>query len=110
MRKILIVLILCLFILSGCNKKKKEESSPLKVPLKYRRAMRKTTKILKAMDDILYLKNKINTFKIQEGRYPKSLEELVEKGYIEKLPSPPEEIEFIYDPKTGSISGKVRRE
>jgi competence protein ComGC len=36
------------------------------------------------------LKNKINTFQIQEGRYPNSLDELVEKGYIEKLPEPPE--------------------
>lgn len=106
MKVSLLILILCLFISSGCSKKKKEELTPLNAPLKYGETIGRTVKKAKAMDDILYLKNKINTFHIQEGRYPKSLEELVEKGYIEKLPSPPEGMQFVYDSKTGDITLK----
>ncbi len=99
------ILILIFFFSFGCSKKK-EELTPLNAPLKYGETMGKTMKKAKAMDEILYLKNKINTFQIQEGRNPKNLEELVEKGYIEKLPQPPEGMQFVYDAKTGNVSVK----
>ncbi len=106
MEKILLTLLFILFILSGCSKKKEEELTPLNAPLKYGQTMGRAMKKAKAMDEVLYLKNKINTFHIQEGRYSESLNELVEKGYIEKLPEPPEGMQFVYDPKTGSINIK----
>jgi hypothetical protein len=104
MKNFLFILFILLIFVS-CSKKK-EELTPLNAPKKYGETMGRAMKKAKAMDDILYLKNKINTFQIQEGRYPNSLDELVEKGYIEKLPQPPEGMKFVYDPKTGSVEVK----
>lgn len=106
MRKILYFLIpLLLFILPSCQKKeeKSKKLTPLNAPGKYGEVMGRTLKKSKAMGDMLYLKNKINTFQIQEGRYPSSLQELIDKGYIEKLPTPPEGMKFVYDPSTGKV-------
>lgn len=103
MKKYSFLFLLVFLIFPSCKKEKKDELTPLNAPLKYGETMERAMKKAKAMEDILYLKNKINTFQIQEGRYPKSLDELVEKGYIEKLPSPPKGMQFVYDPKTGKI-------
>ena len=98
---------LCIFFLflTSCSKKKEESEklTPLNAPAKYGETMGRALKKSKAMGDILYLKNKINTFQIQEGRYPSSLEELVRKGYIDQIPEPPEGMKFVYDPKTGNV-------
>jgi len=97
--------ILLIFTISSCQKKeeKSEKLTPMNAPAKYGETMGRALKKSKAMGDILYLKNKINTFQIQEGRYPSSLQELVDKGYIEKLPAPPEGMKFVYDPSTGNV-------
>ncbi|MCM8817928.1 MAG: hypothetical protein NC915_00355 [Candidatus Omnitrophica bacterium] len=99
-------LFFCLLIFFGCSKEKKEELTPLNAPKKYFETIDRAKKKAEGMDEVLYLKNKIVTFQIQEGRNPNSLEELVEKGYIEKLPTPPKGMNFVYDPKTGAVSIK----
>ncbi|HOL22238.1 MAG TPA: hypothetical protein PLQ41_05235 [bacterium] len=110
MKKEEIITGLCiLFILSGfvsCSRKKKteEELTPFNAIEKYGGVMGTALKRSKAMDDVLYLKNKINTFQAQEGRYPYSLNELVEKKYIDRLPEPPKGMSFRYDPSTGNVS------
>ncbi len=113
MKKMRIVLIfssiLFIIMLSGCNKKKKEEENkltPLNAPAKYGETMGKAMKKAKIMDIVLPLKNSIDVFYIEEGRYPKSLQELVDKGYIKKIPKPPEGMQYYYDPKTGKIEVK----
>ncbi|MCM8772811.1 MAG: hypothetical protein NC926_01225 [Candidatus Omnitrophica bacterium] len=106
MKKNLILFFLLILIFVSCKKEKKEDLTPLNAPLKYGATIEKTMKKAKAMEDILYLKNKINTFQIQEGRYPESLDELVEKKYIEKIPNPPKGMKFVYDPKTGKVDVK----
>ena len=109
MEKKKVIRVLCvLFILLSfvsCSRKKKaeEELTPFNAVEKYGGVMGTALKKSKAMDDVLYLKNKINTFQIQEGRYPSSLNELVEKKYIEELPQPPKGMTFHYDPSTGSV-------
>ncbi|MCX7705988.1 MAG: hypothetical protein N2115_07020 [bacterium] len=54
----------------------------------------------------MYLKNKINTYKRQNGKYPESLQELVNEGFIDKIPEPPPGLQYNYDPKTGKLSFK----
>lgn len=106
-------IILMLFILScvsmtSCKKKEQsgENLNPLNAVEKYGGVMSKTLKKSKAMDDVMYVKNKINTFHRQEGRYPTTLNELVEKNYLEKLPELPKDTVFNYDPATGSLNVK----
>ena len=102
--KIICCLVL-LFLFTSCGKKKDAESlTPMNAASKYGEVMGRALKKSSAMQDILYLKNKINTFQIQEGRFPNSLEEIKEKRYIDKLPDPPAGMKFVYDSTTGKVS------
>lgn len=38
-----------------------------------------------------------------DGRFPERLEELVSSGMLEQLPTPPANMKFAYDPKTGKV-------
>jgi hypothetical protein len=42
-------------------------------------------------------------FNVQEGRYPKDLNELAEKKYIPKIPEVPHGMKIDYDAATGSV-------
>lgn len=53
--------------------------------------------------DTVALNNAIQLFQVQEGRLPKSLEELTPK-YIAKLPTPPLGYKLSYDAKKGEVS------
>jgi len=101
-------IVCCLIILllfTSCGKKKNSESlTPINAASKYGGVMGRALKKSRAMNDVLYLKNKINTFQVQEGRLPNSLEEIKAKGYIDKLPEPPAGMKFVYDSTTGKVS------
>jgi len=71
---------------------------------KYGKVMSNTLKRAKSTDSTLYLKNKINSFHVQEGRYPQSLKELVDKGHLDRIPDPPEGMRYVYDPTNGSLT------
>ncbi|HDN97698.1 MAG: hypothetical protein DRP67_04510 [Candidatus Omnitrophota bacterium] len=105
MKKVFLILFIFLFSLTSCSKKKEksEELTPLNAPAKYGETLGRALKKAEGLKEVIYLRNKINTFQIEEGRYPNSLEELVEKGYIDEIPRPPKGMEFVYDPKTGSL-------
>jgi hypothetical protein len=97
----------CLLFFSGCRKKSAsnsgEELNPMNAAAKYGNVMSRTLKQAKSMDSTLYIKNKITSFQVQEGRYPQSLQELVEKGFIEKIPDPPKGMQYVYNPGNGSL-------
>ncbi|MFA5645845.1 MAG: hypothetical protein WDA18_05765 [Candidatus Ratteibacteria bacterium] len=96
--------VLC-FSMVGCGKKPSDqELNPLNAAEKYGKVMSKTLKKAQSTDNVLYIKNKINTFHVQEGRYPHSLEELVEKGDMDAIPTPPKGMKYVYNPSTGSLT------
>jgi competence protein ComGC len=68
--------------------------------------MGKTYQKAKAMDVVLPLKQLVDSFYVQENRYPISLRELVDKGYIKEIPKPPTDREIYYNPATGAVSLK----
>ncbi len=51
--------------------------------------------------DVVGINKAIESFYVQEGRFPKSLEDLVEKGFLRSLPSPPPGLKFNYDTNSG---------
>lgn len=53
--------------------------------------------------DLTSLNKDIQLFNVQEGRYPKDLNELVEKHYIPEIPPVPYGSKLDYDPNTGSV-------
>lgn len=95
----------------SCGKKHEPTSaSPPLTPgnaiQQYGGVMGKTYQKAKEMDVVLPLKQLVDSFYVQEGRYPTSLRELVDKGYIKELPKPPTDREIYYDPVTGAVSLK----
>ncbi len=54
--------------------------------------------------DISYLHHAIQMFQIEKGRYPKSLQELLDGKYIGKIPAPPYGFKIVYNPNTGEVS------
>jgi len=49
------------------------------------------------------VQNAIRQFQTVEGRYPKSLAELVKEGYYSKMPAAPRGMSYFYNPKTGQV-------
>lgn len=90
-------------LVAGCSKKgseikEKVKETGTKTFQKFKRTVNQ--------DDLLYLKNKINTYKRQNGRYPASLQQLVNEGFVDKIPEPPTGMQYEYDPSTGKLSLK----
>ncbi|MCL5408598.1 MAG: hypothetical protein M1135_01035 [Candidatus Omnitrophica bacterium] len=116
--KIYMVITICLFIsvgLTACSKKSKEKNTgsgitPSNLPEKYGQVQVNALNEGKATDDVAFLKSEIEVFYMKEGRYPKSLQELVSMGIIKQnqMPKPPEGMQFIYNPKTGNVSFKMK--
>jgi hypothetical protein len=52
--------------------------------------------------DLAYLHQAIEQFNVSEGRYPKSLQEMV-PNYIGKVPDAPYGSKIVYDPGTGTV-------
>jgi|SRR6516162_692936 len=52
--------------------------------------------------DLSYLHQAIEQFNVSEGRYPKSLQELV-PNYMGKIPDAPYGSKLDYDPSTGTV-------
>lgn len=46
----------------------------------------------------------VQQFNVLEGRYPRTLDELVESRYLSKLPVAPRGKRFIYNPKSGDVT------
>ena len=109
MRKLLACFLLLVPLMAvSCKRGENSEEglNPMNAVEKYGGVMSKTLKKSKAMDDLMYMKNKINTFHMQEGRYPYSLEELAEKKYLENVPEPPKGMAFHYESSTGKVEVK----
>jgi len=53
--------------------------------------------------DVSYLNQALQLFNVQEGRYPKTLEELTPK-YVAQLPTPPLGYKINYDPVKGEAT------
>jgi len=98
----------------GKEKKKpeKEETAssdgdnPLLAPVNYLGAVGKAKKTSEKRLNLANVQNAIRQFHTVEGRYPKSLAELVKEGYYSKLPAAPRGMRYVYNPKTGQLGVK----
>ena len=94
-------------LLAGCgdNSSKSGSSggSPLTAPVDYLNSATKAEQSAVKTVDTTALKSAIDMFNVQEGRYPKDLNELVEKNYIPKIPTPPFGTKIVYDATTGTV-------
>ena len=91
-----------LALLTGCGEKPASQSqsvNPADVNNPLVNAKRTADKTI----DVSYLNQAIQLFNVQEGRNPKTLEELTPK-YVAKLPDPPLGYKLKYDDTKGEVS------
>lgn len=54
--------------------------------------------------DVASLREEIRLFQVDKGRYPNSLDELVQGDYIKKIPAAPYGMKIDYNPETGDVN------
>jgi hypothetical protein len=101
----------CLCLSAGCKQEKtapapatnNASGNPLSAPVDYIGAVGQAKKSMEKSLSASGLDHAIKLFAAEEGRYPKTLDELVSKGTISSLPNPPVGMKYDYDAKTGII-------
>ena len=83
-----------------------DDDNPLLAPVNYVGAVGKAKKTSEKRLNLANVQNAIKQFHAVEGRYPKSLGELVKEGYYSKLPAAPRGMRYVYNPKTGQVGVK----
>ncbi len=73
-------------------------------PVNYLAAAAKAEQSMEKNIDSVAINNAIQLFGVQEGRFPKDLDELVTKKYLAKLPVPPFGSKLHYDAREGKAS------
>ena len=78
--------------------------NPLTAPVDYLGAVGKAQRDAMKTVDTASLDKSIQLFHVEQGRYPKSLEELVEKKFIPSIPPAPFGMKLQYDATSGKVS------
>ncbi len=97
----------------GCGKKQKTaeknlltnngSGNPITAPADYLGAINQARKVAVKQIDLASLQNAISLFNGQEDRYPRDLNELVAKHYLQSIPELPAGSRFSYNPQTGEL-------
>jgi hypothetical protein len=107
-----IALLMAGCFLSGCSDSPKSQpnstpskssGNPLTAPVDYLGAAANAKKSTVKTVDEVGMKKTIQMFYAAEGRFPKSLNELVAPDYLSSLPAPPPGMKFDYNPATGDF-------
>ena len=111
--KVRYTIALAFLLFGGCAKREsaKEENlltnnnsgNPLTAPVDYLGAVNQGRKTAIKTIDHASLTSAIQLFNAQEERLPRDLNELVTKGYIQAVPTPPAGSRFQYNPQTGDL-------
>lgn len=89
----------------GCGKKpeKPPGENPITAPVDYLGAVAKGKTAAERTIDLAALKQAIQMFQVEEGRWPRDLNELVTAKLIPQIPTPPPGMKLVYDPATGEV-------
>jgi hypothetical protein len=119
MRTSLLLLIAAAMVIAGCKKNNTtgqsasatnstaastNSGSLATAPVDYLSTIVQARKIADKTIDVSYINQAIQLFNVQEGRYPKNLQELV-PNYVAKIPDAPYGYKIVYD--TASATVKV---
>ncbi len=94
--------------LAGCGDSSKPGttanavSNAVTAPVGYLGTVVEAKKHSEKIIDVSYINQAIQMFDVQEGRLPKSLNELV-PNYIGKIPEAPFGSKLVYDPAAGTV-------
>ena len=112
----LTILIAVAAILTGCGKNDSNQTGQstnstaastnggnvLTAPVDYLGAVVQAQKNATRTIDVSYLNEAIQQFQVQEGHYPKTLQELT-PNYVAKIPTPPNGYKLDYNASSGTV-------
>jgi len=92
-------------LLAGCgeNPGTPAQSNPAAAPADYLKSAAKSEQRAIKTVDTAALNKAIEMFYVQEGRFPKDLDEVVEKKFIPEIPPAPAGMKIVYDAKAGIV-------
>ena len=88
---------------AGSNPSTNSSGNPVTAPVDYLGAVAKAKKTADSQIETASLNKAVQLFYAQEGRYPKSLNELQRPEYLPQMPTPPPGMKFDYNPKTDEV-------
>lgn len=113
MKTLLPLVSLAAGLLAGCGGKPQPSAStaatntatgnPITAPVDYVGAIGQAQKQAAKVVELVQVQQAIRQFQAAEDRYPKSLDELVQEGYLPALPRLPPGLKFAYNPATGQV-------
>ena len=80
-----------------------ESGSLATAPGDYLKSATKAEQSAEKTVDTAAIKKAIDLFNVQEGRFPKDLNELADKKYLPKIPTPPFGTKLEYDAAAGTV-------
>lgn len=93
---------LVVLVLVGCNDSTQPGSrNPADAPADYLKNVTKSQQHAVKTIDLVSVNKAIETFYVQEGRFPKTLTELQEKAVLRVLPEAPPGMKLVYDATNG---------
>lgn len=106
------LLLVCSILLVGCRKQEDPPVRPnipraesvVTAPVDYLSRAGKAQQSMEKSIDTTSLNSAIQLFNAQEGRNPTTLDELVSKKYLGKLPAPPFGMKIQYDASEGKVA------
>jgi hypothetical protein len=90
------------FLLAGCGKNSSPQAQGTNSALDYGNTLVNAKKTADKTIDVSYLNEALQQFNVQEGRYPKTLQELT-PNYVAKIPEPPIGYKLNYDAVKGEV-------
>lgn len=110
MKTLLIPSVVVGVLLVGCGDNSSKSGSStnssggslVTAPVDYLNAAAKSEQRAVKTIDVTSLNKAIEMFNVQEGRFPKDLDELVAMKYMAQIPTPPFGSKIVYDAKTGT--------
>jgi hypothetical protein len=111
MKKSFLLLAALAMILTGCGDKNSGKAAPATnskagstngSSMNYLGTVMQADKNMTKTIDVSYLKEAIQQFNVQEGHYPKELQDLV-PNYVARLPTPPYGYKLDYDANSGTV-------
>jgi hypothetical protein len=102
-----LMLVAAAVALGGCGKEDNSPpptAAPAAPPSGYLGTLVKGQQTAVKTIDVTALNENVRLFNVQEGRYPKDLNELVTQHYLGALPVPPVGMKLVYDAAQGKVS------
>ena len=102
MKTFILISVVAGLLVAGCDKSKYGSVQDNKKALDYGGTLVNAKKTADKTIDVAALNQEVQLFNVQEGRYPKTLEELV-PSYISKIPPAPLGYKIDYDATKGEV-------